>query len=401
MTALCMSVDVQTRVAVEEEVERSSRPTVSMLSPHPPTACGLATHSESLERALQGLGHRVRVVRAHDGAMESDCGRKVAGNLVHGVLPTVRRAAMVLSDADVAIVQHAFDAYGGRDGEEVLDVIRLVRAPLVTVLHQIPADPAPNERRILEELGRRSASVVVPTHSARARVAATYDVPLDRVVVIPRGARAAGIRPLGNVTPHRTAQVLSWGLLRPGKGFETAIDAIAILANSGLPVRYTIAGMTHPREALQHGERYRLLLRDRACERGVRHLIDFDYSFRGTEHLSRFVRSSSIVVLPYDSTDQVSSGVLVDSLAARRPIVATRFPHAAELLSPGVGLLVDHDDAAAMAQAIGSLVEDHRLHSAIIRATEPLALRHDWSTVGSAYSRLTSGVRSGQPALVA
>ena len=60
--------------------------------------------------------------------------------------------------------------------------------------------------------------------------------------------------------------------------------------------------------------------------------------------LTALIQSSEVVVLPYDSKDQVTSGVLVDAIAAGRPVVATAFPHAMELLASGAGIVVDHDD---------------------------------------------------------
>ena len=44
------------------------------------------------------------------------------------------------------------------------------------------------------------------------------------------------------------------------------------------------------------------------------------------------------MVILYDSNVQVSSGVLTDAVAAGRPVVATDFPHARELLADGAGL---------------------------------------------------------------
>lgn len=397
MTTMLMPIDAPTTVP-DPRLRRASRPTLSMLSPYPPTACGLSTFSASLQKALSALGYPVRMVRVHDGGLESDCGVSVAGVLVHGVLPTVRRAALVLSQADVAIIQHAFNAYGGRDGEEVLDVMRLVEAPMVSVLHDIPARPTPNQQRILEEIACRSAAVVALTHSAHARLLATYGVDADRIVVIPHGVVSRRPRPL---PMRRPPQTLSWGLLRPGKGFETAIDAIALLAEAGMSVQYTIAGMTHPREARLHGERYRLSLRDRACDHGIRHLVNFDYAFRGSDHLARYVASSSVVVVPYDSTDQVVSGVLVDSIAARRPIIATRFPHACELLSHGAGRLVDSGDAAAMANALKEVLQDHEVRASMESATGRLAVRHDWAIVARAYARLADDLPRVEQPLIA
>ena len=42
--------------------------------------------------------------------------------------------------------------------------------------------------------------------------------------------------------------------------------------------------------------------------------------------------------LPYDSREQVTSGVLVEAVAAGKPVVATAFPHAVELLAGGPGI---------------------------------------------------------------
>jgi polysaccharide biosynthesis protein PslF len=46
----------------------------------------------------------------------------------------------------------------------------------------------------------------------------------------------------------------------------------------------------------------------------------------------RRVRQADVVLLPYRSREQVVSGVLVEALASGKPVVATRFPHAVELL---------------------------------------------------------------------
>ncbi len=54
-------------------------------------------------------------------------------------------------------------------------------------------------------------------------------------------------------------------------------------------------------------------------------------------------------MLPCDSPDQVTSGVLVDAVAAGRPVIATAFPHAVELLRSGAGLVVPQGDPGALA----------------------------------------------------
>ena len=74
--------------------------------------------------------------------------------------------------------------------------------------------------------------------------------------------------------------------------------------------------------------------------------ITFDGHYRNTSSLASLVRSADVVLLPYDSTEQVTSGVLIEAVAAGKPVVATQFPHAREMLAGGAGLLVPHCDPA-------------------------------------------------------
>ena len=97
------------------------------------------------------------------------------------------------------------------------------------------------------------------------------------------------------------------------------------------------------------GEAYRDARVEQARRTGVADSVCFDADYRDVSSLTALIQSSAVVVLPYDSTDQVTSGVLVDAIASGRPVVATAFPHAVELLASGAGIVVDHDDPDALA----------------------------------------------------
>ncbi len=116
--------------------------------------------------------------------------------------------------------------------------------------------------------------------------------------------------------------------------------------------RYLVAGRTHPKVLAADGEAYRDARIQQAWHHGVADSVDFDDDYRDVATLTALIQSAAVVVLPYDSTDQVTSGVLVDAVAAGRPVVATAFPHAVELLASGAGIVVDHDDPDAMATAL-------------------------------------------------
>ena len=90
--------------------------------------------------------------------------------------------------------------------------------------------------------------------------------------------------------------------------------------------RYVVAGRTHPKVVSSEGEAYREMLAARTWAKGVAPSVTFDAAYRDLASLTRLVQDATVVVLPYDSQDQVTSGVLVDALAAGRPVVATAFP---------------------------------------------------------------------------
>src|ERR1035437_9879329 len=86
-------------------------------------------------------------------------------------------------------------------------------------------------------------------------------------------------------------------------------------------------------------------------------MVEFDNSYRDLSSLNSLIESADVVVLPYDSKDQATSGVLVDAIAAGRPVIATEFPHANELLATGAGITVAHKDAAALTRALRRVLD--------------------------------------------
>ena len=74
--------------------------------------------------------------------------------------------------------------------------------------------------------------------------------------------------------------------------------------------------------------------------------------------LAELVRQADVVLLPYDSREQVTSGVLIEAVAAGRPVVSTAFPHAIELLADGTGLVVPQRDPAALEAALRRVLSE-------------------------------------------
>jgi glycosyltransferase involved in cell wall biosynthesis len=353
------------------------------VSTYPPTLCGLATFTAALARELVP-GGRPTVVQLVD-LPQPIPSADVVCQLLAGDPASLTRAVGALEHCDVVIVQHEYGVFGGTDGDEVLALLRGVAAPTVVVLHTVLSEPSPNQRRVLEAVVALADAVVTMTDTARQRLADGYDVDLSKVAVIPHGAPAAAQHSAGPVSPSGRPTVLTWGLIGPGKGVEWAIEAMTGLADLTPAPRYLVAGQTHPKVLLHEGDIYRERLQRRVTELGLGDVVTLDDRYRSAVELSRLVESADVVLLPYDSTDQVTSGVLIEAVAALKPVVATRFPHAVELLSSGAGLLVPHKDPAAIASALRTLLTHRELAQDLTVAAAATAPALLWPAVATRY----------------
>lgn len=358
-----------------------------MLTPYPPTLSGLARFGAGLSGALVDEGHQVDVIRVADDAVEiSD---RVVAALVNGSSSSAAACATHLDACDVALIQHHDDIYGGTHGDALVGLISGLRVPAVLIVHSVPKDPAPHQRWVLEGIVGAAQRVVVMSNTARERLCTDYAVERAKVVTIPHGA----------VIPSRARSrrasrptILTWGLLREGKGIERVIDAMASLRDMPGRPRYLVVGQTHPEALRTEGESYRESLVARAKEAGLGDSVVIDGRFYDDTSLIELVQSVSAVVLPYDSTDQVTSGVLVDALVRGRPVVATAFPHAVELLSGGAGILVDHDEPGALAAALRRVLTQPRVAGAMAAEARSIAPQMAWPLVGREYTSLARQV---------
>jgi glycosyltransferase involved in cell wall biosynthesis len=265
------------------------------------------------------------------------------------------------------------------------------------VAHTIFADPTPHQRSVLVELAGLADHVVVMSEAGRQRLCDGHGVDPRKVTIIPRGATVPKRVP---PTARRgRPMLLTWGLLGPGKGVERVIDAMVSLSDLTCQPRYVVAGRTHPKVLDSEGESYRTARVEQAENLGLTGSVTFDGAYRDTPTLSALVQSAAAVVLPYDSTEQVCSGVLVDAIASGRPVIATAFPHAIELLGSGAGIVVAHDDPDALATALRQVLTEPRMAGDMAAEARRLAPAMAWSVVSTAYSGLAWRLLSKRPAV--
>ncbi len=370
-----------------------------MLSTFPPTECGIATFAAALSAGIIASGGSVDVVRVGDAPAIEDASvlARMAGDPRAGS----HAALAVLNGAEVAIVQHEYGIFPGADGRDVLELLNGLTVPTIVVAHTVLAEPTAGQKSVLERVCGSADAVVVMTETARDRLVRSYDVTGAKVRVIAHGAATPSIGDhVAAATDSRGPQLLTWGLLGPGKGIEWAIDALALLHDLSPAPRYVIAGATHPKVLERSGESYRQMLMSRADASDARSMVTFDPAYRDLPSLNTLIRAADLVVLPYDSADQVTSGVLVDAVAAGIPVVSTAFPHARELLASGAGIVVPQRDPVSLANAIRTVLTEPGRAQKMRDEARRLAPGLSWTAVAEQYTSLAEDLlRARRPVL--
>jgi glycosyltransferase involved in cell wall biosynthesis len=364
------------------------QPKIAILSTYPPTQCGIATFSQSLVNGLLLQDARVDVVRLIDEPQLRPSKAVVHQHLAGQDLAVT---TAVLNNYDVVMVQHEFGIFGGTDGDEVLLLMSKIRVPVIVVLHTVLTSPTAHQRFILQRIIELADALVTMTNTGKENLLEHYNVDPSLVHVIPHGSadlRSAHTKQVASGQPT----ILTWGLLSEGKGIEWGIDALAMLGDLTPKPRYVVAGQTHPKVKVREGEKYRNFLKERAVSNGVANDVQFVDKYMESEELKSLIQSADVILLPYDSRDQVTSGVLVEAMVAGKPIISTRFPHATELLADGSGALVDQFDPRGIAEALRLLLTDKFQANRMQSRSEKKADSFLWPAVSKDYLALVSSL---------
>lgn len=349
----------------------------AIVSTYPPRACGIGTFAADLHRTLLGASgvEGVDIV-----AIVNEPSRPqrpgTLSMIAHAVRGDYVRAARDLGrqDVDVVLLQHEYGIFGGHDGDYVLSFAEELAQPLVATLHTVLSEPTPHQLEVLTEVCGHAELVIVMTDTARHLLVECGACPEDKVRIVPHGApkrlttragaRVAGpsladARVLGPYARTDDRFLLStFGLISPGKGLETVIEALPSMIARHPEIVYVIAGRTHPDIAHREGEQYRLMLERRVLELELTDHVEFDDRFLSIDELSDLLSATDVFVTPYRNREQIASGALTFAIAAGCGIVSTPYWYAEDMLASGAGRLVPFDDPSALADAVCDYVAE-------------------------------------------
>lgn len=373
--------------------------TTAFVSTYPPQRCGIATFTADLASAV---GSR-SVVALHPPEASIGELAEVRHRIRRDVPADYTRAARWLDGrgVDVVSVQHEYSIWGGPDGELVLDFVAALRMPVVATLHTVLATPTPSQRRILAELVQATAATVVMSASAADLLTHSYGIDPQRLEVIPHGVPDLPFVDPDTVKPRfglegRTV-ILSFGLLGPGKGYESAIAAMPAVVRADPTALYMIVGATHPETLRREGETYRDGLHALVTSLGVADHVRFVGRFVDAEELGAWLTAADIFVTPYPNLDQIVSGTLSYAMGAGKAIVSTPYAYARERLARGRGRIVTAASTQALADALIELAADPELRASHGRRAYAYSTGMHWPEVGAAYIRVFDRVSRRTP----
>ncbi|MBD3163046.1 MAG: glycosyltransferase [Candidatus Eisenbacteria bacterium] len=201
--------------------------------------------------------------------------------------------------------------------------------------------------------------VLVPSRATREYVVQRHRLPLEKTRVLPYGIErpapvdadtAARLR-AETATPEGTCLIGIVGRLHPRKGHRTLFAALSCLRERARleEVRVWVIGEGEDRPALER------IVADRDLGGVVRFLGPRDDAAGLMQLLDLLVVPSLVETTPF---------VILEAMAAGRAVVASRIYGIPEMIEPeGSGLLIEPEDVAGLAEALGRLVSDPELRA--------------------------------------
>jgi glycosyltransferase involved in cell wall biosynthesis len=365
---------------------------------YPPRRCGIATFTRDLAGATGD--HEIAALHAPGDTdlYPSEVRHRIRRDVLADYLKVARN--LNRSSAGVVSIQHEYGIWGGADGEFVLDFVRALTKPVVTTLHTVPQNPSTRQRAILVGLIDASAASVVMSQSAARLLTRVYGIAPNLLDVVPHGVPSLPlvapdtIKPAIGLAPGPV--ILSFGLLGPGKGYETVIEAMPSVIDTDPAARYVVLGATHPELLRREGEAYRARLMRLADALGVATNVLFVDRYVTRTELGTWLKAADIFVTPYPNREQIVSGTLAYAMSAGKAIVSTPYPYAVEMLEAERGRLVAAGSSKDFAEVLSELLRDPDMRSQLGRRAYDFSRAMVWPEVGARYVRIFSRVGAAE-----
>ncbi|MBU1913741.1 MAG: glycosyltransferase family 4 protein [Candidatus Thermoplasmatota archaeon] len=370
---------------------------VAFVSTYVPRKCGIATFTHDLASAVShhmkaslGEGDKIKIVALND-QIRYHYPDEVIFEIRDQHIIDYHEAANFLnmSPVDVVCLQHEFGIFGGEAGSNVLTMLEHLKKPVITTFHTVIQKPSQIQLETVQNIARSSSLLVVPAKKGIELLQDIYGISPEKLVFIPHGTPDVPFLDPSYYKDKFQMEgrrvILTFGLLGPNKGIENMINALKPVAEEHPEVAYIILGVTHPNVKRMHGEKYRLSLQRMIQEEGLENHVFFHNAFVSLEELIKYLVMSDILVTPYLSQDQLSSGTLAYAVACGKAVVSTPYWYAQELLGDGRGVLVPFGDIGELSEQMSDLLSNEEKRNNLRKNAYQFGRKMIWNEVGRQY----------------
>lgn len=374
----------------------------------PPRQCGIATFTRdflcSLKQASPHTRWEVAAVTEANATYEyppevTRVFRQDDPDSYIALAKTLNR-----SGAQLAFIQHEFGIFGGAAGEYLLLLMRRLKMPMIVTLHTVLERPNSDQRRVMDEIIRLAAAVIVMAEKGAEILSAVHKAGPTKVHVVPHGAPD---RPLAPTEAFKSSRgfggkkiIMTFGLLSANKGLDTIVRALPKVLEQHPDALYVVAGATHPHVLAREGEIYRQSLIALAESLNVSHALHFINRYFDDAELIDLLQMADIYVTPYLSESQITSGTLSYAIALGKPVVSTPYWHATEALADGIGVICPFNDDIAFSRELCDILSNDVRRESLARKAWRAGAPSRWPNVGVTVMSLASAVRAAHTATI-
>ncbi len=377
---------------------------VAVIGNYLPRQCGIATFTTDL---VEGLSAEAPDVYCWAAAMNDKpegypYPEKVRFEINQNKLTDYSVAAQFLniSQTDIVCLQHEYGLFGGPAGSHLLKLLGALRMPVVTTLHTILKDPAPEYRDIMCRLSDLSDKLVVMSRKASDFLKDIYAVSEEKIAFIHHGIPDTPFidssfnKDKFGVEGKKV--LLTFGLLSPNKGIENVLQALPAVIKKHPDVVYIILGATHPHILKLHGDAYRIMLQQLVRKLDIGEHVIFQNRFVTLRELCEFLGIADIYVTPYLDEAQITSGTLAYAMGTGKAVISTPYWYATEMLAEGRGRIVPFRNPDALAEQVIGLLDNDVERHAMRKKAYTFSREAVWKEVSRKYLQVFSEVRQNR-----
>lgn len=364
----------------------SERVRVLLLSPHvPPTRGGIADHTRWLAQELAQVGFEMRVLTSASPAPIPISTIAMAPTLEHWDRRLWRAVADEVNAYKPAIlhIQYQQSMYGGDPAIGFLPWALMAlgaRAATITTLHDMGRPTRGPSKLAFESLVYGSDRLTVSNASEFLGLAKRPGIK-RRTTIVSVGSNIE-VHPLAreqktalraSITGDANACLLVFfGLIRPGKGLEALIDAVADLRQRNVQVELVVIGDVGNAD-VESSTAYRDQTTARAHDRGLDGVVHF-LGHQPEPKASHLLQASDLAVLPFEAGASASNATIFAALSHGVPLLSTRGPGTPRTFTDGTLELIDSPpDAMALSRAIEGLIRHPEKRESMARRGRQLA----------------------------